>query len=473
MKRRIALLSILITLTGCLIAIYITVLHWLPGETSASQASTDEVEVFSFDAPISAIRVCPPNGAPYTLIRLSGSSGEEALNTILAGHEELRIRTDNTSYLFDTARRLEATMIVYEQFDDSAVFGLDSPQATTTITDVKGVSKTLMIGDSSPDGLNHYVQVQGESLIYYVPSHRLFYYLHMSAASYIDTQVTFGVCDALAQAQEIRLSGAVRENFGDIVITPVSDSEKRTEGITHMLRSPLTIPVDSESGVDILLSLNSLVAESIVEIDPGEEQIAAYSLDPPYAIAEIKSKSGIGDYKLVSSEPDSLGWIYLMREGIPLIYRVMAADMLWLDKQFYDLMDRRIFSLYPENYEEITASIEAMDYTVRLDRSNSADAKALLNGLAIKADQYAALTDSIQSAFFDEYTTDFPPTGVDPYLRITYRYRSGEFEKTFSFYPGPSRKYFIEADDMPYHFYTYSFRVDNILDTLAAAVRDS
>ncbi|MCL2122029.1 MAG: hypothetical protein FWH28_07260, partial [Clostridiales bacterium] len=109
----------------------------------------------------------------------------------------------------------------------------------------------------------------------------------------------------------------------------------------------------------------------------------------------------------------------------------------------------------------------------RLDRSNSADTKALLNGLAISADQYTALTDSIQSAFFDEFTTDLLPAGVDPYLRISYRYRSGGFEKAFSFYPGPSRKYFIEADDMPYSFYTYSYRVDSILDTLVATTRDS
>ncbi len=77
---------------------------------------------------------------------------------------------ETTGPLVDTARWGGVTLLLsgpnarrlFQQAEDYAAFGLDNPQSVIDVTMDSGLSFGLLLGDKTPDGVNHYVQFRDD-----------------------------------------------------------------------------------------------------------------------------------------------------------------------------------------------------------------------------------------------------------------------------------------------------------------------
>lgn len=470
-KQIIALVSLAVALFGLLGAL-ILLRRQPPVEEGASALSMlGSYEVFRFEAPIAEVTVVQHgNGANYTVKSIPDSSGGDAPSSTLVGREGLPVDASKTGKLLSSAQTLEATQLLYEQADDFGPFGLADPLATIQITDVNGVGKTFLIGNFAPDKSNYYVRLQGESTIYLVPSYRLSVYLQPEA-SYMRTAITEGGATSYYAAQKISLGGMVREGLGQVDVTPVTAAEATPMDLhTHMLRAPVARPLHYQYGFEALLTLFSLEAAEVTAIGPDEALLAACGLDPdqPYATASVQCQQ-YGDFRLLAGKPDGAGFVYMMREGTPLLYKVSVDQAPWLEMQFFDLMYSNVSTLYLDEIAEIIISAGGRDYRFVLDHTNSARLEVDIEGRRANRDSFMKLCETLRKARYEEYTFDPLPEGVSPELQVAYRYLSGGPDKLISFYPGPARKYMVDAGDIDFRFYTTSLYVDKVLSETAAA----
>ena len=468
-KQAAALVSLLIVLAG-LSAALLLLRSRPPEETPTESLSMiGSFEVFRFDGPIAEVTVVPADGtAAYTVAGLPDDSGPDGAGSTLVGRAYLPIDTTRTDDLLSTARSLEATRLLYEDSDDYASFGLVDPLVTVRITGADGEQKTLLIGDLAPDRGNYYVRLLESPTIWLVPSYRLSAYLRPETG-YIDTTVTAGGAYHFYGSQSITLGGAVRAQYGDIVITPVTAEEATPMDMhTFSLRSPVYRPLQYQYGLEAMMALCSIQAAEVLVIDPDESQLSLYGLDAPYATASLVSEE-YGDFRLLAGEPDASGKVNLMREGIPLIYRVNESDLPWLGMQFFDLMNLNVSTLYLDDIDEILVSTSDRTYRFVLDHSDSSRLEVDIDGRRAHRANFMTFCETLRQARYEEITTDPLPEGAAWELQITYRYLSGEPDKVFSFYPGPARKYYVDAGEMDFRFYTSSLYVDKVISQVADA----
>ena len=78
--------------------------------------------------------------------------------------------------------------------------------------------------------------------------------------------------------------------------------------------------------------LFSLYANSVEAVSPTEDELASFGLDQPYSIVTVWF-DGTESFTLKASAPDRNNYVYLMKEGSPLVYLVSASRLSWLKVQ--------------------------------------------------------------------------------------------------------------------------------------------
>jgi hypothetical protein len=389
----------------------------------------------------------------------------------MADDEDLRIDVARAGSILAPYPSLLAARIVYEQFDDYAMFGLDEPSVTVDLTCMDGVRKTLLLGEPAPDGNHFYVMIRGEPPIYTVPSFRLHYYM-LRRTDFIDTTVTASSPEAFPYDGKITFSGEVRADFSDAVISLVAETRADLrDPRSYALSFPLTRPIDQQRVVPWLSILFDLSAGSVAVVYPDHAQLEKYGLIPPYSSVMVDGQD-TGDFRLFASAPDSFGQVYLMKESIPVVYRMHKNDLPWLEAQFYDLMDRRVFFHELENMdriEEMVISARERIYTFALDHSNPDRVSAFVEGTPAGMARFIFLCEALKEVSYEEYAPDLLPEASVPYACVTFRYLSGEPDKVVAFYPGPSRKLTVVSSDMEFRFYVNSTHMDSIVSHAEAS----
>ena len=470
MKKQVITLSLL-AVVMCSLAVALLLLLRNPPDVAPppTLSMLDSVEVLYFEAPIAEVVVNPPGDlASYTVRNTAADGGWGTPESILVGRDELPVDMAKTNGLLNTVRWLEATQLLYESVDDYALFGLTNPSATVKITDVNGTSATVLIGNFSPDMGNYYVQLQGEPAVYHVPTYRISGFIQPET-SFMDTMVIRGTAEYYYAVQQFTIGGAVREEHGEIVISPTMPREATPMDLhTHFLRAPIYHPMHYQLGFETLVTLFGLEAFDIVSIYPSEALLAEYGLDQPYATLKAACRQ-FGDFSLQASEPDELGWVYVIREGVPLLYRVRMDLLPWLEMQFYDIMTPAVATLYLDEIAEVIIDTGAQRYAFSMDHSDITRLGINIDGRPAHRNNFMTLAETLRRARYEELTFDARPEGLGPELQVTYRYVDGSPDKVISFYPGPSRKYFIEVEEMSVSFFTTSLYLDRVIAQAAAA----
>lgn len=368
--------------------------------------------------------------------------------------------SENAAVLASQAGGLEAVREIVPA-DNLAQYGLDRPAATAAI-DLAGETHTLKLGGEAPSSSGRYAELHGK--VYLIRDEGLTAFAY-GQEDYVSTQVT-DILDAEETVEQITL---MRENM-PLIFTYVPETEAPEESTgsdevsgTQSISGEsggdadaaqaseplpayyrLTTPVETDlDKYDVSVWANrafGLIAREIEIIRPDAGQLAEYGLDSPETVLTVTSSSG-ETIKLSSSAPME-GICFLMRDDVPVIYRVSQADVPWRTVTV-ETLTHSVFGPL-ENSQIKTLTIRGMGLEYLFTRENSA---ILLNGKeAVEEEAFDKVIDAalrIPPEFLGETAS---PT-LEPAVTITVSYmESGKSDDTLWLIPTGSGSLYLELN---------------------------
>ncbi|MDR0554141.1 MAG: DUF4340 domain-containing protein [Treponema sp.] len=358
-----------------------------------------------------------------------------------------------------------------EGIQNLAPFGLSTPRAVITVELEDGERRFLAIGAEAPDGRNIYVS-SGESdgntggearEVQLADSYDLsncfrrdldFLNLAVTPASGGDGQTL--------EFERIELGGLVRGKEPVTIVYSPLDETSTVPGIRNPYRitSPLEINLSLDRGIQPLQALFGLTADSVAAVLETPASRTRYGLDKPYSIARVR---GAESFSLIASAPDDTGRVYLTLEGRDIVYTAAVSKLPWLDRTFFDLMDRLVVIPFIDRIAEAEVIDHERGSVFSFALSGEGDDLVVRSDNAvIDTAQFRAFYQTLLTAMYDEYYDGVLPAGAAPLAEILYRYRDGSPPDRVSFYPGSSRRV-LTVFNGGRPFYTHRTYVDKLL----------
>jgi hypothetical protein len=374
---------------------------------------------------------------------------------------------------------LSSRETVTEQAADLARFGLDAPRAEVRIRPVKGGPVALSVGNTAPDGYGVYVRKEGSPAVYLANVSDTENYLK-KAVDFFDLAISPAnegepENGGMPAFERIVLGGAVRGGQ-DVV---VYKSEKETDA-PRVVANPFRISwgavdagLNMDKGWNALSPLFSLSADRVAAV-AGEQELAQYGLDRPYATAAVSGTlaQGLGGFSLAVSKPNAAGNVYIRREGSELVYEAAASKLPWLELGWFDLMNRMIILPYINSVARVEVGAPPRLVTFTLSGEEE-DLKVRADGRDLDTSSFRTFYQTLLYASYDEITDENIPPGAKPFLEIRYHYRNGTPADTIAFYATGSRRV-LTSFNHGQPFFALSVYTDRVLadlDSLLAGRR--
>jgi len=449
----------LIVLTSLGVAVFI-----LTGEkeTSPAMEQADEAEYIYVTGSINDVRyVTIRNGHGEYTVR-----GGEIPS--IAGYDDLPISIFYFLNILDVSSRLTSYGLVTDEAADLSVFGLDPAQAQLIIQSDSGIVTILLIGYNAPDG-NMYVKLDESPEVFLASYFDVSIFLG-SLFSLVDTSLTpFAQMDKdeTIVFDKIVLGGSVREAI-TIMNTVKSDSN-----IGFGLISPfeVTSPVNAAVSMDNIAMLESmfgLYADRFVANISGNsntrsDELSRYGLSQPWSTLDLTA-AGF-NYRLVFSEPDGSGKVFIHREGTTYIYEGRVVNFPWFEIGHFDLMNKIVILPYIDNIASIDIKTPQRTVTFLLTGENEKLAVRAA-GIDIDTGNFRTFYQNLIGARYDEYNEYSAGEQHLPFLEIVYNYRDrNKNADTVSFYQATARRVLTSLNGGRAHF-TLSAYTDKILSDL-------
>ncbi len=366
------------------------------------------------------------------------------------------------------AAAVVATSLVTETPGNLSDFGLQSPRATLTARYTDGSEFTLELGSDAPGNNGIYGKVKGSDAVYLLSSYTFSNALK-DKFEYVDLTVTEqpATSEMDVLPERIVLGGSLRPE--ELVIernSGASDDEK-TYGLNlYRISAPKSRAVDSDSAVEALQSLLSISAESAVAYQPDEAQLAEYGLDTPYSTAAFTYLDGEENTLSVSlsvSAADTQGFVYLLRDDRPVVYRMKAADLPWYDMTYGDFAATLQLLPYIDSVRQVTVEASAGKTYIFDFEGEGDELQFKSNGKVLDDKQFRQYYQSLIGMPSEEYTEAQPPDESEALLKITFTYRDASKKPDYiALLPGPTRRLFLSINGEA-EFYTRSSYLDTIL----------
>ncbi|MDR3336948.1 MAG: DUF4340 domain-containing protein [Treponema sp.] len=360
--------------------------------------------------------------------------------------------------------------------EDLAPFGLSEPRAVVKVSFADGGERTIFIGNDAPDGANTYTRILGKEGVYLAARRDLENCL-LRSLDFVDKTIVEVQGNTVNPSGEgvppeferIELGGAFRRDEPVRIVKTEGPPPDRS-GIAYnpyQIVQPVHANVSIDKGLPNLEALFDLKAIRVVHFltDPGE--LVRYGLAEPYSTATVLGTlgSGLGGFSLRASAPGEDGRIYLLREGVPLIYEVASDTVPWLELSFFDLMDKLVILPFIDNVARLEVYSPDISYTFTL--SGEGDGLVVqAGGETIDTANFRTLYQTVLTAMYESYTRELPEAGSVPLLEIRYHYRDGKPVDKLSFYPAIARRVLLSYNGRR-PFYTYSAYVDKVLTDCA------
>lgn len=466
--------SKIILLVCVLILLVLLALLLIPDWTRPEDAvpgisESASVQVYASASPPASITV-QNSISRYTV--LVGGTADDPVYEIESFDESVPLNKSMLLALGNGAGSLTATAAIENPGGDLTAFGLHQP-ATAVVTFQDGGAVTLHIGAAAPDGASMYVQAEGDGVsgapdtIYAAPMSAVSNYL-LGAMDFIHPTLTQAVTSG-ALFDTATFGGALRET--PVVVERVPPVSADTPN-TYVVTSPVRRDIDDYFGVLNLQSLFGLISSGVVSIvdpdAPDEVTLARYGLQEPYSVVALTGTAE-GDFTLSASAPDADGNVYVMRSGVPLIYRFAEGALSWLEAGVEDLADMTI--LYPtlNDLSEIllttsggTLTPAAYDFTLS---GEDREMEVFLDGQALDLDVFRDFFFLLTEGALTAYTASGPDDPT-PLLTVSLFYRDGAGSETVRFYKGPLRSCYVRFDNDDEYWLTTSTYVDRIIEDL-------
>jgi hypothetical protein len=425
---------------------------WLSRETpeAAAPSAASDPPAYITEGAVRSIAVRNAEGA-FTVY-----AGEEG--PAIAGMEGFPLDTAALSSLLSRLSRLRSEGLL-EEVQSREPFGLDTPRAVLSVELEDGTRRELLIGSDAPDGRNIYVDAGEAGTVRLAASYDLRDFLRWDL-DFVDKAVSPALPDSQGEAplEGIELGGQVRGK------EPVTLVYREQTGGAILAASPyrITAPIDAglhnERGMKVLEALFGIQAEGAAALSPDAAALARYGLDRPYSTARVWGTlgNGLGGFSLRASAPDGEGRVYLMRDGLDIVFTARAAQLPWLDRGFFDLMERMIILPHIDRVAGVDIARSGAN-TVTFALSGEGDELTVTSGgTAVDTAIFRTFYQTLLSAMYDEYHDAPLPARAAPQAEFVYRYReAGKSPDRVSFYTGTSRRMLVSLNGgRPFFVYT-------------------
>ncbi|MDR3248537.1 MAG: DUF4340 domain-containing protein [Treponema sp.] len=384
---------------------------------------------------------------------------------LIDGGEAYVTDTYPLSRIISTSTSFYSREVVAENPADLAPFGLDAPRAELRIRPVKGDEAILYLGAPAPDGYSVYARKEGNPTVYLTSSSDTENFLK-KAVDFFDLEISPPPegGEGAVEFDRIVLGGLVHNGETVTVYKTMEESTPQRPVLNPVRISTGSIDagLNMDKGWTALNALFGISADRVVAI-AGEQDLAKYGLDRPYATVAVSGTlgQGLGGFSLSVSKPGDTGNVYLRRGDLDLVYELAASNLPWLELSWFNLMNHMIILPFIDTVAKVEVATPARTVAFTLSGEED-DLKVSAGGKEIDTAYFRTYYQTLLYASYEEYTTEKIPSGAKPFLEFRYHYRDQAPADIISFYATGSRRVLVSFNGgQP--FYALSAYTDKVL----------
>lgn len=271
----------------------------------------------------------------YDHLVLDTSDDEDEGDTIhviytMQEQEALTLDKDITDTLLTCSQQLKARQLVDRNSSKLADYGLQPPRAEVSITYSDNDTKAFCLGSNAPDNKGVYLCMKDSSDVFLISSDQVSVFF-TEKLQLFDKQLT----DNIGSMESLTLSGS----FYDKPLSICRNSYPFYQG-SYLMDSPTRSVCDTEKLGSLSTKISGLKAPLVEAVNVTDEQLAKYHLDQPYQ--QISLTGDEGETAFLSTKANKQGWVYAMRSGGRIIYKMNIADADWYELQRDDLLSKEL-----------------------------------------------------------------------------------------------------------------------------------
>ena len=339
-------------LVGGTIAI-VKLIPEMKGDETVSSVFEDIAVVDADSNAFTAVTVNNKNGEfKFVTQQLNGvdADGKEEVTNYwtVEGIDVSKLSTTTTNTIIKAA----ADVIATREIDTKtpAECGFDSPKYKISVTSSATDPYTILVGNTSPDGLGSYMMLEGSDKIYVAPDSEFsdfdFALLDLSdktsipittfSSSTADNKTADGT---YAFFDSLTLSGKLFPET--ITIANNKDTGDSAALLPYIITTPTQRYANHEnlSSLVALFSTESAVAGNYA-LDVNDETIKLLGLNNPDAIVTMTINGEARTFKFVKVDSEYSAVIY---DGAPMIRKVITSNFAFLSLKSEDLYYKNLF----------------------------------------------------------------------------------------------------------------------------------
>ena len=326
-----------------------------------------------------------------------------------------------------------------------ADFGLEEPRATAKVTYTDDTTSIIRIGKEAAGEAGTYVAFGTSNDVYLLNNSDVKGFLY-SVNQFIDLNIT----DKMENSENSVLSKATISGtrYDDAIVLVPNKDEAIEAG--YRMTAPIEMPANAIEANDVAGNIRGLYAESVVCVNPSEDQLSSYGVGKPYA--QIDASYPDTDITLKCSAPKDDGIVYVFNPDKNVIYTIQIAAVCWAKTSVELLMPENPMNAKLRYIDEISFSAGNTDFTLNVkttieettddsgNEQENAASTASYNGKELNTDDFnvfyqnVTMIKNIGAADFD---------GKDKVMSVTFRYTTDRSDDTLTVYSGDSSKYVL------------------------------
>ncbi len=369
----------------------------------------------------------------------------------VVGYDKDLISTSYTQQVVNMAISVTASREITTK--TTAECGLDSPLVSVDIT-TKQETKTLLIGNKSPDNMGIYVKLSDRDKIYLV-SDALDESLGFNQFEFASTEAVAGlsldskykdyyVGEDLAHFDTLTLSG---KNFPQDMVFIQNDNEDLASYSPYLVTKPLK---RNSENVDILFSFftKGFPVSGAYSYDVSKDTINSLGLNDPDLVISAKfgdlvysykfKKQNDGDYAVVGTDSKN-------------VKKITASEFAFLNYETNDYYSKIVFLTPIDELSNLTIKTNDQTYSFDIKENSGSE----LEQFTIKYNDTKAINSSNFQTYYQYLCSlsciDFETQSISssPELSIIFTYVDNEIPS--------SRIDFVKADAVK-----YQYSIDNV-----------
>lgn len=445
MKKKWITIIVVLVLIALLVGVLVLLNQPPANDSSGSDASTSDSGTGL------VYLVEKPEGVNLRNVTVDNDKGSFSLDTIkegyvvtytLIGFEDCVLNDTLTSQLNSMGGSLTHASFVTDN-GNLADYGLDKPSSTSVFTYEDGSKQELRLGNLAPGESSYYYATVDDRNIYLVSASTV-RGLTVSPFEMVDKTITGGTAEEAA-FNYITLGGTVREE--EIKIGPPPDVDDTVIYVSNQILEPVDVGTNGTTLNKLLSPVFGLVADEVIGIARSDSELAAFGLNEPYSTVYVDSPTVEEPFTLIASEPDSAGNVNLKTDAYPLIYKVQASALPWMEATVFELMDKLVHVPHIDSISTITITYGGEDHIINLTGEGD-ELVVKMDGKNIEdISNFRKFYQVLLSAAYEEIPEDLPDYDAGPILQIKYEYRDRSKADVVSFYDGPARRVFVQLND--------------------------